>query len=195
MFYDDYPADNPAIEVLDNPDTFDNPDALDNPEAWDNPDGWEENPDAFDNPGGRNPAILGIDAGDALAAAGGIWGAQNIAGLLGRWAPQGGVIVDRIRPGLGVAVYQLIGAAISGYLIGMAQPQWKQPAMLGGGALAVSNVVNAFAGQIDLIGGMPSFDHLGGQLGGGGKDKEEPKKMMTGGAGSLAPQQAASGLS
>ena len=188
MFDDDAYADNPAsghdqLAAWDRPPALANPAALAPAAAWDNPDQW---------PAGarRNPSIIGIDLEDATATAGGVWGAINVSGLLDRFVPQGTAALDNIRPGLGAAAYQLLGAVLVGQVVGWFNPQWKQPAMLGGGALAVSNFLLAVTGQVNLIGGTPSLQRLANQLP-APLDGAVPAPRAVDG---LSPQQAQSGL-
>ena len=124
-----------------------------------------DNPADFpaDNPS-PNPMIMGLDLEAATGVAVGAWAAMNLAEVGARYFPQGVTALDRFRLGLGTSVYQAIAAIVAGRVIGMAKADWMDVVMLGGGAIAVSNLLNSLTGQINLIGGTPTFSALGGRL-------------------------------
>lgn len=103
----------------------------------------------------RNPEILGIDAEDAAVVAAGAWATQQVAGAAATLVPQLKAPLDAARPGLGLAAYQLVGAAVASRLVRFVKPVYAGRVALGGGAIAFSSFVNALLGHVNLIGGTP----------------------------------------
>jgi len=108
-----------------------------------------------------NPRVLGIELEDGLAVAGGIWGAKNLAAAIGTMAAPVLSPINSIRPGLGMAVAELVSAWGVGRVVRFLKPQWATPAALGGAALALSDGINALAGNVNLISGSPALNFPG----------------------------------
>ena len=99
--------------------------------------------------------IAGLDIKDGLAVAVGVYATRNLGSLVGRF---GGAVtrpLDNIRAGLGKAAADFGGAWVATKVADMLAPDYKREVMLGGVALASSEAVASFVGQVDLFGGTP----------------------------------------